>query len=249
MGVTLDWDWGQRTGGNLTPRERRHLIRTILRDVPGGLVGIVRYRLGKRGSARADLVELPAPDSTLARRAEEFVEAALSPYVLAHSQRTYFLGKALAAADGTTVDDELSYLAALMHDINLEHPTPDRCFAVTGGERARELLIQWGADPAVAEAVAAATCGHATAGVDHDLADPAGLVHAGSMADCVGLRLDKIDPSWLAELQQRYPRHRFKQRLVPTLRAEAAAVPRGRIHLANRWAAFPLLIRTAPYPE
>jgi hypothetical protein len=249
MGVTLDWNWAQRTGGNLTPRERRHLISTILRDVPGGLVGIARYRLGRRGSARSDLVELPAPDSTLARRAEEFVEAALSPYLLAHSQRTYFLGKALAAADGTTVDDELSYLAALMHDLNLEHPTPDRCFAVTGGERAQRLLIEWGADLATADAVAAATCGHATPGADRDLAEPAGFVLAGSMADCVGRRLDEIDPAWLAELLRRYPRLQLKQRLVPALRTEATAVPRGRIHLANRWAAFPLLIRTAPYSE
>ncbi|CAN5669642.1 phosphohydrolase [soil metagenome] len=249
MGVTLDWDWAQRSGGNLTPKEYRHLVRVILREVPDGLVGVVRYRLGRRGSARTELVELPAPDSALARRAEEFVEAALSPHVLAHSRRTYFFGKALAAADGIQADDELSYLAALMHDLNLEHPTPERCFAVTGGERAQKLLIEWGADPMTAEAVAAATCGHATPGSDHDLADPAGFVLAGSMADCIGRRLDEVDPTWLAELLRRFPRHRLKQRLVPALRAEAEAVPRGRIHLANRWAAFLLLVRTAPYAE
>ena len=249
MGVTLDWDWAQRTGGNLSPQESRHLVGVILRDVPKGLAGVIRYRLGRRGSGRTDLIEVPVPDSKLARRVEEFVQASLSPYVLAHSYRTYFLGKALAAAEGSPVDDELSYLTALMHDVNLEHPTHGRCFAVTGGERAQKLLIEWGADPAIADVVAGATCGHATPGADHDLADPAGFVLAGSMADCVGRRLDEIDPAWLAELLQRYPRHRLKQRLVPTLRAEAKAVPRGRIHLANRWALFPLLIRAAPYRE
>lgn len=248
MSVTLDWNWGKRTGGNLSPREYRHLVGVILRDVPSGLVGVVRYRLGRRGTSRADLNQ-PVPDSALARRAEAFVQQELSPHVRAHSYRTYFLGKALAARDGADVDDELAYLAALLHDVSLESPTPGRCFAVTGAERAVRLLTEWGADSATAEAVAAATCGHATPGADHNPADPAGFVLVGSLADALGRRLDEIDPGWLADLQVRYPRHNLKQHLVPALRAEARAVPRGRIHLANRWAAFPLLTRTAPYPE
>jgi hypothetical protein len=249
MGVTLDWEWAQRTGGNLSTREYRHLVGVIMRQVSPALAGVVRYRLGRRGSGRTDLVHLPLPDSALARRAEEFVRSELAPYVLTHSYRTYFLGKALAALDGVAVDDEQAYLAALLHDINLEKPTAGRCFAVTGGERAQRLLTEWGADPATAEAVAAAGACHATPGVDRNLAVPAGFVHAGSMADCVGRRLDEIDGVWLDELQRRHPRHGFKQHLIPALRAEAEAVPRGRIQLANRWAAFPLLVRTAPYPE
>ena len=249
MSVTLDWNWAKRTGGNLSQQEYRHLVGVILRDLPNALTGQIRYRLGRRGTGRTELIELPVPDSALARRAEEFVRVSLSAHVLAHSYRTYFLGRVLAAHDGARVDDEHAYLAALLHDVNLEHPTPGRCFAVTGGERTERLLIEWGADPATAETVAAAGCGHATPGADHDLADPAGFVLAGSLADTVGRRLDEIDPAWLADLQQRYPRHNLKRHLVPTLRAEANAVPRGRIHLANRWAAFPLLVRTAPYAE
>jgi hypothetical protein len=111
------------------------------------------------------------------------------------------------------------------------------------------LLTDWGADPATARAVGAAAGGHATPGADRDLADPAGFVLAGSMADTIGRRLDEVDPAWLGDLQQRYPRHNLKRHLIPTLHAEARAVPRGRIHLVNRWAAFPMLVRTAPYPE
>ena len=96
--------------------------------------------------------------------------------------------------------------------------------------------------------VAAAVCGHATPGADDDLADPAGFVLAGSLADIVGRRLDDIVPSWLEDLQQRYPRHGLKQHLAAALHAEAKAAPRGRMHLANQ-AGLPLLIRLAPYPE
>lgn len=247
MTVTLDWAWAQRTGGNLSPREYRHLVWVILRDVPKALAAVLRYRLGRRGTGRTDLDQFP--DSELTRRVEGFVGEALTPHVLAHSYRTYFLGKALARQDGADFDDELSYLAALLHDLHLEHPTPGRCFAVTGGERAAMLLTEWGADTVTAQSVAAAACGHATPGSDQNLSVPAGFVLAGSLADVAGRRLDEIDPSWLAELQRRYPRHHLKQHLVPALRSEADAVPHGRIHLANRWASLPLLVRTAPYPE
>jgi hypothetical protein len=90
---------------------------------------------------------------------------------------------------------------------------------------------------------------HATPGIEHDLANPAGFVLAGSRADIIGRRLDDIDVSWPEDLPHRHPRHDLKQRLVAALRAEAKAVPRGRLHLANRWAGLPLLIRLAPYPE
>jgi hypothetical protein len=223
MSITLDWDWATRTGGNLSPQEYRHLVGVLLRDLPNAFAAMVRYRLGKRGTGRTDLVGLPVPDSTLARRAEEFAQQELSTHVLAHSYRTYFFGKVLAAHDGVAVDDEVVYLAALLHDLHLENPTPERCFAFTGAERAARLLAEWGADASTTENVAAAVCGHATPGAD-------------------------IVPSWLEDLQQRYPRHGLKQHLVAALHAEAKAVPRGRMHLANQ-AGLPLLIRLAPYPE
>lgn len=249
MSVILDWEWAKRTGGNLSPREYRYLVGVILRDLPTAFAALARYRLGKRGAGRTDLEQLPAPESTLARKVEAFVGEALSPHVLAHSYRTYFLGKVLAERDGVVVDDELAYVTALLHDLHLEHPTGGRCFAVTGGERSEKLLLEWGADATTAEKVAGAACGHATPGLDHDLGDPAGYVLAGSLADIAGRRLDEIDPAWLADLQRHYPRSGLKQHLVRTLRREAKAVPRGRIHLANRWANLPLLVRMAPYPE
>ncbi|NUS45058.1 MAG: phosphohydrolase [Mycobacteriaceae bacterium] len=244
----LDWAWATRTSGNLSARQRRHLIGAILRDVPGALAGQLRYRMGRRGDGKTDFAQ-PVPDSALARRVEDLVAEELSPHVRNHSYRCYYLGKALADQAGVAYDDELSYIAALLHDLNLEHRTPGRCFAVTGGERALKILTGWGVDPARAEAVAAAGHGHATPGADHNLGDPAGLVLAGSLADCLGRRLDQLDPQWLAQLQTRYPRHDFKRHLIPALRGESKAVPGGRIRVVNRWAAFPLLVRTAPYPE
>jgi hypothetical protein len=233
----------------LSPQEYRHLVGVLLRDLPSALAAVLRYRMGRRGDGHTELVEQPIPESALARRAEEFVQQELSPHVLAHSYRTYFFGKVLAAHDGVAVNDEVVYLASLLHDLHLERPTSGRCFAVTGAERAAQLLAEWGADSSTADNVAAAICAHATPGAEHDLADPAGFVLAGSLADIIGRRLDHIDPAWLEHLLQRHPRHELKQRLVAALQTEAKAVPRGRMHLANRWAGVPLLVRIAPYRE
>lgn len=249
MSVDLDWEWATRTGGNLSPRESRQLVGVLFRDLPSAVAGMVRYRLGQRGTGSTDLVALPVPDSKLARRAEGFVRKELSAHVLAHSYRTYYFGKVLAAHESVTVDDEVVYLTSLLHDLRLEQPTPQRCFALTGAERTAELPAEWGAEDSIIWKVTAAACEHATPGVEHDLSNPAGFVLAGSLADIIGRRLNYVDPLWLEDLLRRYPRHGLKHHLVAALRAEAKAVPRGRMCLANRWASVPLLVRIAPYPD
>ena len=247
--IHLDWEWATRTGGNLSRQEHRYLVGVILRELPTALAALLRYRLGKRGTGRIELGDVAVPTSTLARRAEEFVQQELSPYVLEHSYRTYYLGRVLAASDGAEVDAEAVYLASLLHDLHLDHPTPGRCFAVTGAERTLSLLVEWGADQRTATTVAMAVCGHVTPGADHNLCDPAGFVLAGSLADIIGRRLDETDPAWLAELHQRYPRDGLKGLMAAALRGQGKAVPHGRIQLANRWAGLPLLVQTAPYRQ
>jgi hypothetical protein len=80
------------TGRNLSPQEYRYLVGVILRDLPVALGEILRYRMGKRGTGRVDLGEVPVPASTLARRAEEYVGQELSSHVLNHSYRAYYFG-------------------------------------------------------------------------------------------------------------------------------------------------------------
>jgi hypothetical protein len=138
--IRLDWEWATTTGGNLSRAEHRYLVGVILRDLPTALTALLRYRLGKRGTGRIDLGEVPVPTSTLARRAEQFVQQELSPLVLEHSYRTYYFGRVLAAGDGAEVDVEAVYLASLLHDLHLEHPTPGKCFAVTGAERTADSM-------------------------------------------------------------------------------------------------------------
>lgn len=43
-------------------------------------------------------------------------------------------------------DEELAYVSSLLHDLQLEHPTSGRCFAVLGGERAERFALARGVD-------------------------------------------------------------------------------------------------------
>lgn len=247
--TALDWDWATRTGGNLDSRQRRALLGTLARSLPGLAADAVRTKLGRRGAGRVEFASIRVPDSALAKAAEQEARDSVTAHVLEHSYRTYFFGRALADLDGVTVDDELVYVASLLHDLNLESPTPGRCFAVAGGERAASFALAHGAGADRAKAIGAAVGAHITIGASENLSDAGGFVSAGAGIDVFGARMSELDPHWVDELLVRHPRLEFKKHMVAAWAAEGAAVPAGRAAWLTRYAAFPLLVRTAPFTE
>ena len=245
----FDYAWAKATGGTLTSAQRRELLGPLMPVVVSHMIGRLRVTLGWRGNGSVDLDTLRWPDSVLARNAEEYAREELSPHVLQHSYRTFLFGLALAWIDAKTVDTELVYVASLLHDLNLEHPTPGRCFAVVGAERAEAFALHHHTSPERAEAIAAAIAGHITIGVAGDLGDPAGFVSAGAFVDVAGARMHELSPEWVAEVLHRHPRLNFRAHLLKAFEGEAAAVPQGRISWCRRYAAFGPLVRLAPFSE
>ncbi|RDI68347.1 phosphohydrolase [Nocardia pseudobrasiliensis] len=244
----LDWEWAVATGGALTGRQRRQLMGYTVLHFPAMVAGQVRLVLGRRGNGRVDFADLHLPDSRLARAAENEAREGLTPHMLAHSYRTYFFGRALCELHGVAFDDELAYVSSLLHDINLENPTPGRCFAVTGAERAVELATANGATFERAQKIGAAIAAHITPGVADDLGD-LGFVSAGAAVDVVGARLWELDPAWVEDLLRRHPRHNFKQHDMAALDREVEAMPEGRIKWLIAYTAFRRRVRTAPFAE
>lgn len=244
----IDWEWAARTGGTLSGGQRRQLTAKVLTELPKLVAGQAKLALGRRGRGRVDFASLRLPDSKLAVAAENEARESLTPHVLEHSYRTYFFGRALAELDGTEYNNELAYVASLLHDLQLEHPTPGRCFAVTGAERAVEFVTNSGATPEQARTIGAAIAAHLTIGVS-DQVDDLGFVSAGASVDVFGARMANLDPAWVTELLERHPRHNFKQHMIAACTSEAKAVPRGRTQWMFRTAGFGLLIRRAPFSE
>ncbi|WP_439957078.1 phosphohydrolase [Nocardia altamirensis] len=244
----IDWEWAVRTDGLLSDAQRRKLSLDMERVVTGLVAGRPRTAGAQRGTGRLDFADLRLPDSSLARAAETEAREQLSSHVLGHSYRTYFFGRVLADLAGVRYDDELCYVSCLLHDLQLEHPTPGRCFAVAGAHRAIEFVTSAGATPEVAQAIGAAIAAHITPGTDADLGNAGGFIAAGASADVAGARLSKFDPAWVAELLERHPRHEFKRHMIAALTAEAAAVPHGRTSWLIGRGALPK-IEASPFAE
>jgi hypothetical protein len=243
--------WGLATDGRLTRAERLRLVSPILRTTAQYAIGRMRMALGLR-PARQGSVDLDAlrwPDSRLVRVAEECCRESLTAPVVNHSFRTFVFGLALAGLDRIRADPEAFLVTSLLHDIALETPTPGRCFAVVGGERALDLARRAGADDATGHLVAEAVCMHVTPGIDARRYPAAALTAAGALVDLLGLRLWDLDRGFVDRVVIAYPRLGVAHHVGGCWRRETKAVPAGRAALADRLAAFSLFMRLAPFPD
>jgi hypothetical protein len=240
--------WVRRTGGQLSRTERRGLFVAIAVGQWHNAVGRAKLALGRlpAAAARVDLGAFRVPDSKFARESEEAC-AELPPTLQGHSYRTWLFGRALATVDAHEMDDELFYCGALLHDYGIVTPTANRDFTLGSVERMLSCADAAGLDDERADLLADGICVHTTPGVNVDIDGTIGCyLQWGAMVDGAGLRIWDIAPRNVEEVLRRYPRGDFKSELIAMMRAEAAAVPRGRFGLLVR-CGLPLAVRMAPF--
>lgn len=241
-------DWTRRTGGQLSPRERRKLLAAIALGQWENVLGRAKLALGRlpSGAASIDLETFAVPDSRLAREAEQACSEQPRELV-SHSYRTWLFGRALAAVDDEPLDNEIFYCGALLHDYGLIEPTPGRDFTLTGADRALSCAAAAGLSEHRADVLADAICVHTTPGVSIDRDGRHGCyLQWGAMADVAGLRICDLSSANVDEIIRRYPRNDFKRQITAMMRAEAAALPQGRFGLLVR-SGVPLAVRLAPF--
>jgi hypothetical protein len=240
--------WARRTNGRLSARERNRLLAAIALGQWENALGRAKLALGRLPAAAAsvDLDTFAVPDSAFAREAEEAC-AELPEALVGHSYRTWLFGRALAVVDGTELDVELFYCGSLLHDHGIANPTPGRDFTLASAERTLACASGAGVDEDRADALADAICVHTTPGVSVERDGELGCyLQWGAMVDGAGLRIWDVAPTNVAEVLRRHPRGDFKRQLVTMVRAEAAALPRGRFGLLAR-CGLPLAVRMAPF--
>lgn len=239
--------WTRRTGGRLRRAERRRLIAAIALGQWENAVGRVKLALGRRpaAAARVDLDTFVSPDSTFAREAEQAC-AELPAALRDHSYRTWLFGRALAAVDRRSLDDELFYCASLLHDYGIVTPTANQDFTLRSADRVLSCAHAAGLSDDRADQVADGVCVHLTPGVKVETDGEIGCyVQWGAMVDVAGLRVWDIAPGNVEEILRRYPRGDIKRELMEMVREEVAVVPGGRFSLLMR-CGFPLAVRLAP---
>jgi hypothetical protein len=238
--------WLERTRGRLSRREQIELMALGVRSQ----AVLLARRLSRSGErvGRFDPRDVRIPDSAPAREAEE-VCGGLPPSVASHSHRCYLWGAILAAQDGITFDEELLYVAALLHDAGMPVAAAeghDCCFTLDSVLAVRALHAPLEPQPrrrAAEEAIAL----HLNPLVARDRGAEAHLMNAAAALDVLGMRLWEIEPAAKAAVLERHPRNEFKAEWDGLCRAHIRAMPRGRVAWLYRYAGFGLQLRRAPF--
>lgn len=244
--------WSLATGGRLNAQEKRGLAPAVLsahlRNVVGRLAMATHLDPGRRRTLDVDLLTPPA--TILTRVAEAHAVERLSPVMLEHSRRTYAFGAALGVVKGIAVDRELLYAAALLHDVGLPVGAANGAdFTLASAAVARQIADDVGLAPSAAEVVASAITLHHSPDVRVADGAVAYLLSAGAALDVIGLGCWQLPPSAVARIVELHPRSNFKRVFASAFREEAARVPDGRAQFLERYAAFDLAIRMAPFRQ
>ncbi len=228
--------WARRTGGKLSAADRRRLaldgLGAQLRRMPRQL----RRWLGlPTASAPFDVDPLRLPDTRLAQAAEEALQASSPEPLIFHTYRTYAWGRILASQAGHTLDDELFYVASLLHDLGLvledhQRPSGSCCFAYDGAEAALGVMQSAGMDSTRSERVAEAISLHLNANVPFSQGAEACYLNAGAALDVIGLRKSHIPKDELQRVLEAYPRNGWLEDIGPLLGREVENRPESRIH-------------------
>jgi hypothetical protein len=241
--------WVDRTGGQLSGAERRSLLgpvaRTHAANATGRLSMLARLNSGRRARVAPSL--LVPPSSALTRAAVAQAQRRLNPALLNHSYRTFAFGAALGALEGLTVDVELLFAAALLHDTGLPTSDPDVDFTRNSARVARDVAEEVGLSSAATETMSSAITLHYSPDVPLTRGPVAYLLAAGAGVDVAGLRSWQLPPDLLAAVVEQHPRLGFKREFAAAFRAEAVRVPRGRAQFLRRYGAFDLAIKLAPF--
>jgi hypothetical protein len=248
--------WAEVTGGRLTFRERLTLLADAVLLQIRVLPAQLRWKLGLAADyiPGLDVADIRGPDSSVARTAEEHCRAVSPPFLVNHCLRTYVWGRLLAAHRGLRPDDELLYVASLLHDLGLtpsyaNGPVEAPCFAVRGAEGARRIVRRAGWTDEHGRRLAEAITLHVNVDVGLEHGVEAHLLNASTALDVTGLRCWELGASSARAVVEHLPRLGMKQAIWSAWENEARRHPDCRAHFLNRYLQFGARVRTAPFPD
>jgi len=166
-------------------------------------------------------------DTRIAKAAAELARTASPPYLYNHAARTYLFGALIGRAAKLKFDEELLYLASILHDLGLtEQFMGTRAFEIEGAIAADKFLQQQGLPAAKASVVWDGIAMHPLAISQYKPPEIA-LVSAGAAADVVGAGLEDVSAADRDAVLQAFPRLGFKSKFVTACADVVRRNPRG----------------------
>lgn len=240
-------EWTRRTKGRLTRSERLQLLAATVM----GQRDFFLHRLRRdrpSATARPGEREIRPPDSRFAREVEA-AAAEQNPVLITHGYRSWIFGRALADVDGITVDEELLFAGALLHDHGIEPIVPGEDFTLRSAQRATECAHAAQLDDVRTTTLADAITVHTTPGITIERDGPLGYyIQNGALVDIAGNRIWDLSQPLIDDALARYDRKGFTRGLGGHFTTEAKAVPGGRFSMLRR-CGFVGLMHIAPFDK
>jgi HD domain len=166
-----------------------------------------------------EIAGIRIPDSKLAVNALDLVKTESHTSIYKHVLRTFVFGALAARVEGIRFDEELAFLAAVLHDLGLtkRFGAPTGRFEVVGADAAQSYLSGEGVAAEQAALVWEAIALHTSNGIALRRAPEVVLVHIGASIDVMALGLEKLPPTTVAQTIEALPRDNFKKVFVDAL--------------------------------
>jgi hypothetical protein len=173
---------------------------------------------------------IPVPDTAFARGARELIGEVAPPYLVNHSVRAYAWAVELARHDNVRFDEEILYVAALLHDIGLV-PAYDvgGCFETDGAIAAERFSLAHGQSPERARAIYDVIDLHMLPAAPVGSASEVVLLNDSTGTDVTGYRYGDVRPDAIAPILAAYPRLTFKRDFAAAFVDQATRKPHCRV--------------------
>jgi len=153
-------------------------------------------------------------DSKIAKVATELSRGVSAPYLFNHAVRTFLFGSLAGRARGLKFDEELLYLACILHDLGLtERFSGDLPFEIQGAQAAKRFLEEQAYARDRAAIVWDGIAMHPLR-IGQFKRPEISLVGDGAGADVLGPDLSEISSSRVDEVLAAFPRLKFKDSFV-----------------------------------
>jgi hypothetical protein len=166
-------------------------------------------------------------DSEIATQATKLSRTVSPPYLFNHSVRTFLFASLIGRALGQKFDEEVLYLACILHDLGLtERFESDTPFEIQGAEAAKHFLEEHAYAKEKIGIVWDGIAMHPSAIGQYKQPEIA-LVGEGAGADVIEPDFSRIQKSDVEEIVKAFPRLKFKEAFVKTCAEVVRKHPRG----------------------
>jgi hypothetical protein len=165
-----------------------------------------------RTATEAIGAEWSLPDSDICLAALQLTRSVSPAFLANHCIRSFLFGRELAAAKGFRIgadyDDELVFLACILHDLGVtEIGTGDQRFEVDGADAAARFLRSHGYSDDRVTTVWQSIALHTSVGLAERFGDVQNLTHLGISLDINGVEKNSLRPGFADRVHAAWPRH------------------------------------------